>query len=214
MGRGLGRFLRQNTIGLLALFIALGGTTYAATALPKNSVGTAQLRNGAVVKAKIAKKTLAQLKGNRGPQGARGPAGPQGSQGAQGIQGIQGPEGPFPATLPAGKTVRGSFYILGTATAAGQYQNDSIAYVYPFGSAPSVHYINQGVTPPAQCPGTPANPQAQSGNLCVYEASNSNVSGHGIDTNPLVTNTNGAALFASAAAAGSFFTLGTWAATG
>jgi hypothetical protein len=37
----------------MALFIALGGTTYAAFALPKNSVGTKQLRNGAVTTRKI-----------------------------------------------------------------------------------------------------------------------------------------------------------------
>jgi hypothetical protein len=98
MTRRFGRFLRRNTIALLALFVALSGTTYAAsTLLPKNSVGTAQLKNGAVTKKKINKKTLKQLKGNRGPQGPAGPAGPQGPQGpqgAQGVQGIQGPQGP------------------------------------------------------------------------------------------------------------------------
>ena len=35
-------------IALIALFVALGGTTYAATSLPANSVGAKQLRNGAV----------------------------------------------------------------------------------------------------------------------------------------------------------------------
>src|SRR5919206_263099 len=54
MTRSLGRFLRHNTIGLLALFVALGGTTYAATALPRNSVGAKQLKKNAVVNAKIA----------------------------------------------------------------------------------------------------------------------------------------------------------------
>lgn len=36
-----------------ALFIALGGTSYAAVSLPVNSVGTRQLRNGAVTQAKL-----------------------------------------------------------------------------------------------------------------------------------------------------------------
>ena len=54
MTRGLLRFLRGNTIALLALFIALGGTTYAATALPKNSVGPKQLKKNAVTNPKIA----------------------------------------------------------------------------------------------------------------------------------------------------------------
>ena len=38
----------------LALIIALGGTSYAVTALPRNSVGTAQLKAHAVTKAKLA----------------------------------------------------------------------------------------------------------------------------------------------------------------
>jgi hypothetical protein len=40
-------------ISLIALFVALGGTTYAATSLPKNSVGTAQLKKNAITGAKI-----------------------------------------------------------------------------------------------------------------------------------------------------------------
>jgi len=40
-------------IALIALFVALGGTTYAATSLPANSVGTKQIRNKAVTAAKI-----------------------------------------------------------------------------------------------------------------------------------------------------------------
>jgi hypothetical protein len=45
--------LRRNVIGYLALFVALGGTSYAAFSLPKNSVGTRQLRNGAVTNKKL-----------------------------------------------------------------------------------------------------------------------------------------------------------------
>src|SRR5438874_2936813 len=40
-------------ISLFALFVALGGTTYAATSLPKNSVGTKQLKKNAVTSPKI-----------------------------------------------------------------------------------------------------------------------------------------------------------------
>jgi hypothetical protein len=39
----------------LALVVALGGTTYAATALPKNSVGAKQLKSGSVSAVKLAK---------------------------------------------------------------------------------------------------------------------------------------------------------------
>ncbi len=81
-------------ISLIALFVALGGTTYAATSLPRNSVGTAQIKSGAVTKTKIAKGTLAGLHGLRGATGPEGPAGPKGEQGSQGVQGIQGVQGP------------------------------------------------------------------------------------------------------------------------
>jgi hypothetical protein len=62
MPRGFVRFLRRNTIALLALFIALGGTTYAATALPANSVGTKQLKKNAVIAPKIKKSAVTNAK--------------------------------------------------------------------------------------------------------------------------------------------------------
>ena len=43
---------------MLALFVALGGTAYAATNLPRNSVGTRELRDGAVTSAKIRDKSV------------------------------------------------------------------------------------------------------------------------------------------------------------
>ena len=45
--------LRGNVIAYLALFVALGGTSYAAMNPPANSVGTAQLKNGAVTPSKL-----------------------------------------------------------------------------------------------------------------------------------------------------------------
>src|SRR5262249_10700781 len=72
----------------LALFFALGGTSIAAVnAVPRNSVGTAQLKNGAVTKTKINKKTITALKGSRGPQGPQGASGSQGPKGDQGLPG-------------------------------------------------------------------------------------------------------------------------------
>jgi hypothetical protein len=40
-------------IAILALFVALGGTGYAALTLPRNSVGTKQLKRNAVTGSKI-----------------------------------------------------------------------------------------------------------------------------------------------------------------
>lgn len=46
-------YLKRHHIGILALFIALGGTSYAATQLSANSVGTSQIRNSAVTTGKV-----------------------------------------------------------------------------------------------------------------------------------------------------------------
>jgi hypothetical protein len=54
--------LRSQSIGVLALFIALGGTGYAAISIPRNSVGSRQLRNGAVTTNKIAKGAVSASK--------------------------------------------------------------------------------------------------------------------------------------------------------
>jgi hypothetical protein len=77
-------------VALVALFVALGGTSYAALRLPENSVGTAQLKNGAVTKGKIAKKTLGSLRGARGVPGAPGTNGTNGTDGSNGIDGTNG----------------------------------------------------------------------------------------------------------------------------
>lgn len=84
-------------ISLIALFVALGGTSFAAvTLVGKNSVGSPQVINGSLQTVDLSKKAKNALKGNRGakgPAGAAGPAGPAGPQGAQGPQGPQGSPG-------------------------------------------------------------------------------------------------------------------------
>jgi hypothetical protein len=40
--------LRANLVGWVALFVALGGTGYAAINIPRNSVGAAQIRNRSI----------------------------------------------------------------------------------------------------------------------------------------------------------------------
>lgn len=96
-------------VALLALAVALSGVSYAAVALPRNSVGTPQLKNGAVTAPKIrtGAVTSAQVRNGtittfdvrdrslladdfaRGelPAGAEGPQGPQGPPGPRGDPG-------------------------------------------------------------------------------------------------------------------------------
>jgi hypothetical protein len=68
-------------VACIALAIALGGTSYAAIVLPRNSVGNKQLRANAVTSGKVRNGSLqsrdfraGQLP--RGPRGAQGPPGP------------------------------------------------------------------------------------------------------------------------------------------
>jgi hypothetical protein len=49
------RLTYANVTATVALFLALGGSAYAVTSLPKNSVGTRQLRKGAVTAQKLAR---------------------------------------------------------------------------------------------------------------------------------------------------------------
>jgi hypothetical protein len=82
-------------ISCLALTVALGGTSFAAVqALPKNSVGTAQLKNSAVISAKVKNHSLlrADFAAGQLPAGPRGPAGPTGPAGPAGPAGLSGLE--------------------------------------------------------------------------------------------------------------------------
>lgn len=95
LARVRARLSYANVTASLALFIALGGTTYAATSLPRNSVGSKQIRtnavraselrrnavrsseirNGSIDLRDLAASTRNSLRGSQGPLGPSGPAG-------------------------------------------------------------------------------------------------------------------------------------------
>ncbi|MDQ6822022.1 MAG: hypothetical protein M3076_17055 [Actinomycetota bacterium] len=70
-----------NVASTLALFIALGGVSYAAIRLPAGSVGTAQIRSHAVTLREIATGAQRALRGKTGPRGPQGTAGTPGTPG-------------------------------------------------------------------------------------------------------------------------------------
>lgn len=85
------RFLNHRPSGamlvaLLALFAAVGGGAYAAVTLPANSVGSTQLRNGAVTAQKVKAGSLlaSDFKAGQLPRGAKGDTGAPGAQGPKG----------------------------------------------------------------------------------------------------------------------------------
>ncbi|HEX3325223.1 MAG TPA: hypothetical protein VHR65_08865 [Solirubrobacterales bacterium] len=94
-----------NVIATIALFLALGGGAWAATSLPKNSIGTAQLRNGAVTGEKVRVGSLIAGDFAEGelPAGPRGATGPQGLPGTPGEAGEPGPHGERGATGAQGE---------------------------------------------------------------------------------------------------------------
>lgn len=92
----------------LALFVALGGVSWAAATLPKNSVTSATIKNGQVRSADLAKSSVTAQKlapslrrqlgvtmtSGAGGTGAAGQSGVNGAKGANGQAGAAGPAGP------------------------------------------------------------------------------------------------------------------------
>lgn len=88
------RLSYANVVATLALFIALGGTSFAAVTLAKNSVRSSHITNGQVKRADLANRAVNSAKvANQSllaedfkpGQLAAGPQGPQGAKGDSGI---------------------------------------------------------------------------------------------------------------------------------
>jgi hypothetical protein len=78
-----------NVVAMIALFVALGGTGYAALKLPKNSVGAKQIKANAVRSAEVRNRSLKAGDFRRGqlPIGAKGDTGAKGDKGDTGTFG-------------------------------------------------------------------------------------------------------------------------------
>jgi hypothetical protein len=121
VGRWLrGRLTYANVVSTLCIFVLLGGGAYAATRLPKNSVGTKQLKNGAVTGAKVKAGSLpvSSFKEGQLPLGTIGPVGPKGEPGATNVLTYEGEITVVPgdtsesraAACPSGQTATGGGY--------------------------------------------------------------------------------------------------------
>lgn len=119
------------------------------------------------------------------------------------------------ANLPAGKTVRGTYWMGATAGAGFDLATSEISFGWRFAAAPTRHFIQLGAPAPAECPGTAAAPAANAGHLCVYESLAVNAGARDVNgpAGDGSTYAFGARLFIRSAAAGDFYSGGTWAAT-
>ena len=122
MGKAMKRLGQRTTFAnltaLVALFIALGGTSYAALSLPRNSVGLAQIKARAVGPSELRTQAVSgRSVRNRSLTvsdiAPSSRAALRGQQGVPGPQGVQGPPGPtgvtyFAAVNSGGGTPRGN----------------------------------------------------------------------------------------------------------
>lgn len=174
-------------VGLIALFVALGGTGYAAVVLPAHSVGTKQLKRDAVTSSKVKNFSLLRRDFKRGqlPRGPQGRAGPRGATGPPGPEGATGPAGPSAlGTVPSGQTIRGAiggdFHAFDN-TASDFGVDVTFPIPAPVGVSDDDVFVNVdswqdagGQTAPttsdtkAGCTGTPSTPTATPGKVCIY----------------------------------------------
>ena len=104
----LGKPSPAMVVACVALFLATAGTSVAVVnALPKGSVGTAQLKNNAVNSSKVKNRSLKAVDFGRGqlPKGPKGATGVTGASGAIGATGATGAT----ATNVAKRTAKGVY---------------------------------------------------------------------------------------------------------
>ena len=151
------RLSYANVVSSLALFVALGGTSYA---VARNSIGTPQLKADAVTSAKVKNGSLRNgdlapsARGQRGPRGPQGPAGKDGT-GAGGAADLT-PEAWQPLQLVSGwtdysngyqaaeyrKDKQGMVHLRGVLTqAAGAPAPNQLIATLPPGYRPANHQI-------------------------------------------------------------------------
>ena len=98
------RLTYANVVATLALFVALGGSSYAAVVLPRNSVGAALIRAKAVGGSELASRSVTSRVINNGSVGIDDIS----TRAKAMLRGRQGPAGPTGAPGPSGVTFSGA----------------------------------------------------------------------------------------------------------
>lgn len=111
-------------------------------------------------------------------------------------------------TLPMGAVLRGTLNVGGSAAAGNDLATADISYGFDMGSPLTVVIIDQGDTPPDTCPGTPNDPAADPGYLCIFSTGDVNTT---LGDN--MSQSYGVTVFTRSEAAGDFYTIANWAAS-
>jgi hypothetical protein len=162
---------------------ALKGKTGASGAQgPAGSTGPQGPAGAAGAKGETGAVGQAGAPGEKGAQGEKGTPGTNGFNGTPGAKGATGPEGsPWTdkGTLPVGSSETGQWTVNGTVEEA-QFLSGAISFTIKLASAPGQEHshfigVEEGegepkANLPAGCKGNYQDPQAESGNLCVFAA--------------------------------------------
>jgi hypothetical protein len=183
-------------IATAALFVALGGTGFAAFALPKNSVGTKQLKNGAVTAKKLHSASVGtnqiangavtgpkiNFSGVTAPNAVHATSADSATNASVAANANSATAAASPSTLGSGRSETGMYAVGGTAAAVNAFATESISFAFPLASAPTQHVILLGGASTAACPGSLASPQAAPGAFCLYEGERDNSSSPSVGT--------------------------------
>jgi hypothetical protein len=206
----LSKLTYANVMATIAVFIALGGASYAAITLPKNSVGTEQLQKGAVTATKLSKTARAALAGDADAQGKEGSRGPEGNSGKS-IVAL--------APLASKSTETGVFAAAGGSetTPAGQLMTAVVQFAQPLPAPLDSHHVvtlKQSESSADHCPGVG---QAAPGFFCAYVGYELGASFFSPFEDPATgangTGVDGANAFVKTTATGTGALGGTWAVT-
>jgi len=139
-----------------------------------SDVGFSSLNGGDIADGSLSAKDFGLGELPSGPAGAKGDAGPNGAPGPAGTNGKDGTDGapgPFPATLPSGKTLTGTYGGIDKDNGTDRRPQTAaeISFPFPLATPPTVRLVASGTTTP-ECQGTYSDPTAAAGNVCIYRS--------------------------------------------